>query len=276
MRTSIRTLAGISLATFAVVGLTTGASASADQQNNKRGIHQHETRQQAYERQLRAGQPTPVTPQEARTYDETKTFLAAARNNGESAKKINDLLTSGYWAGYPVSETVTKMAVTPSATSVTQTTTTTIVDSAYSKPAAPETRTAVIPAAASKTYCWNPGATYSLRAADGRRYAYFQESEHFCTRGSSIVSHDGSPTMHHKVYDWAGLLGWSWEGLDRSGSKGPEFYTYHKNKHGGLQTWRRGDFKYDPTHLDIGSLHRYPWIHIYGHGDGSDIVTWGR
>ncbi|BBC36373.1 hypothetical protein SGFS_076670 [Streptomyces graminofaciens] len=237
---------------MAVGASLTAAAAPADS----------ETPEQAYRRHLDAHEPTPLTREEAAQHKESSIFLAAAKNDQLSEHDTDELLSSGYWIGYPVGSTTEETTV--DAEAETMTTTTTVENFASAGPAKSTSTTTALAA----TGCKSRGTTYWLWAADKRKFAYFQVNERFCFNGKRVTSY-GTPNVNHKVYDWAAVLGWSWEGLDRSGSKGPEYYKWKGDSHGGLRTWRRGDFQYSQLHIDLGAIHRYPWIHIYERGDGT-------
>lgn len=250
-------------AVIAVAATTTMTAAAAPAD--------HKSSEQAYQQHLDNHEPIPLTRVEAGQHKESRTFLAAAKNNHLSKHDTDVLLSSGHWIAYPVKKTTQTTTYDP----VVGTKTTATETSSAAAPDKAKTSSTVTPfKARSGTKCHRIGKAYYLRAADDTTFAYFTMKQRFCYNGSKITSH-GEPTLDHKVYTWAQLLGWSWEGLDRSGSKGPSYYTWHKNSHGGLKTWRKGHFRYSQLHIDLGSMNWYPWIHIYAHANGGGFSRTG-
>jgi hypothetical protein len=136
------------------------------------------------------------------------------------------------------------------------------------------------PLAAAQKFCYSgngPTITVKAKNATGATLWYYQVGEKYCynktTKG--IYSYEREPYVNHKIYSWAQALGWSWEGQDLTGTKGPSRYKWGGNASGGLQTWRKGTFKYDPTHVEIGSFQKFPWVHLYEHGNGSYKYSYG-
>ncbi|MFJ7146711.1 hypothetical protein ACIQVT_00555 [Streptomyces sp. NPDC100445] len=222
---------------------------------------------ESYQELLDNHQPVPLSRAEAGQHEESKTFLAAANADHLSDHDTDALLSSGRWIVYPVS--VTAETVTQEPEAGTETTVTKVTSSV----AAEKTSTETVPLKA-RTQNGYLKQVYWLNGADGRHFAYFQMRENYSYNGKAVTAYE-QPIIDHKVYTWAEVLGWSFEGLDLSGSQGPFYYSWHGNAHGALQTWRKGNFKYDPTHLDIGSMHRYPWLHFYQHADGTEYETDG-
>ncbi|MFG3202142.1 hypothetical protein [Streptomyces sp. NPDC048192] len=222
---------------------------------------------QSYQERLDNGQPIPLNRAEAGQHEESKTFLAAADADHLSEHDTDALLSSGHWIAYPVG--ATQETVTQDPEAGTQTTVTKVTSSV----AAEKTSTETVPLAA-RTQSGYLSQAYYLKAADGRNFAYFTMRENFSYNGRAITAYS-QPVLNHKVYDWAAVLGWSFNGLDLSGSLGPSYYPWGGDGHGGLQTWRKADFKYDQLHIDIGSIHRYPWLHFYQHADGTEYSTTG-
>lgn len=130
-------------------------------------------------------------------------------------------------------------------------------------------------AAAAEVYCGAPSRTINMYNVVGAKIWWFKVGEHRCYNGSDVVSYDKEPDVDHKIYTWAQALGWTWEGIDISGTKEPSYYTLHGRKHGALQVWRKGQFKYAPIKINIGAQQKFPWIHLYIHGDCLTKASWG-
>ncbi|MGW0885340.1 hypothetical protein [Streptomyces sp. NPDC002671] len=262
MHARVRILVGATLATAAVAALSGNANATDAPTSQQLSM-------EAYESHLAAGEAAPVTPEEALTYSETKTFLAAAHRNNESDKDIDALLTSGTWVGYPVSETVEKPTDLTDAAIATDVSTVTTGG---------DTTGDVTPGVSNwtpPTFCSNLGRTVYMQNAFHKTLWYYQVKEHYCYEGGTITSYDKEPTINHKVYAWAEALGWEWTGADLSGTKGPSYYTWQGDSRGGLTAWRKGGFKYSPYKIPIGAMNRYPWVHLSGHADGTNANTAG-
>ncbi|MFE9500782.1 hypothetical protein [Streptomyces collinus] len=222
---------------------------------------------QSYQELLDNHQPIPLNREQAGQHEESKTFLAAADADHLSEHDTDVLLSSGHWIAYPVGATEVTVTQDP------ETRTETTVTKETSSVAPEKTSTETVPLAA-RTQSGYLKQTIWLKASDGTEFAYFQMREDYRYNGRAVTSYD-QPDINHKVYSWAELLGWSFEGLTLSGTRGPSYYSWHGDDHGGLQTWRRANFKYDQLHIDVGSVHRYPWLHFYQHADGTEYSTTG-
>ncbi|MFG2948830.1 hypothetical protein [Streptomyces adustus] len=238
----------------------------------------------AFQAHVAANEAAPVSVAEAASHTETKAFMAAAKSNGESTAHINSLLTSGKWVAYPVTLTFADtsdnadpekaheltaaqaLAAAPDADEA--------AEAAKEAPSdvAAETADAV---AASRVKCWTPSGTVTLKNAFGSKIWWYRVGEHNCYDWTNVVSYDREPNIDHKVYEWAQSMGWSWEGPDLTGTKGPSYYKFHGRSHGAVQVWRKGSFKYDPIGVFLGPKMRYPWLHLYIHDDGFMKYTYG-
>jgi hypothetical protein len=241
-------------------------------------------RKAAYEARLKANQAAPVTAEEARTYAETALFTARASHQGLSDGQINSLLTSGDWVGFPTETTIVRAGQDENPETVPEAA---AAEVAASAPDQAETDAAEIETpddgssgavTAQAAHCYGgngPTITVKAKNVTGSTLWYYQVGEQYCYNGRSVTSYDKQPYVNHKVYNWAQALGWSWEGQDLSGAKGPARYRWHGNSKGGLKTWRKGTMKYDPTHLEIGSFQKFPYVHLYEHADGSYKYSYG-
>ncbi|MGW3136680.1 hypothetical protein [Streptomyces sp. NPDC001139] len=237
----------------------------------------------AYEAHLAANEAAPVNLEEAAKYAETKKFVAAAEANGESTTTINSLLTSGTWVGYPVTTTVVESSGAADPGSGTELTP---EQAALKAPDAAEvsqanTETAddavdlVGVAASAQTWCTLDKITYSLKNGAGAKIWWYSVGERYCYNGYTITSRDPEPDIDHKIYQWAYALGWSWKGPDLTGSKGPAYYSWGGSSKGGLKTWRKGIFEYDPLGVGLSPIQRFPHVHLYEHRDGTYKWTSG-
>ncbi|MEE1761837.1 hypothetical protein [Streptomyces sp. SP18BB07] len=283
MRARTRALTGISLAAVLTASLTAG-TATADDPGEAARKAAEAARRAAYQASLDAGKATPVTAAEVAKFAETALFKARAAQLGLSQPKIDELLSSGEWVGVPLEttlvtagqdvdpETQPEQSETEAATQapaqneVTDAETVTPDDAvATNDDGSPEPL-------ASKVRCYTgngPTVTVKAKNVAGKVLWYYQVGERYCYNGKSITSRDSQPYVNHKIYTWAQVLGWSWEGQDLSGKKGPSYYKWRGNSKGGLKTWRKGEMKYSPVKVPIGGLQKFPWVHLYERADGS-------
>jgi hypothetical protein len=235
----------------------------------------------AYQAALAAHTPIPLA---SAVTTEAKTFQAAAQADNMSDSQMSSLLKSGDWVSYPVESVIVEggdaeggTELSASTASLSKPTWRDLVDSAL---ATPENEAEKEPLVAAQRYCYTgngPTITVKAKNVTGATLWYYQVGEKYCYNKSTkgIYSFDREPYVNHKIYNWAQALGWSWEGQDLTGTKGPSRYKWGGNASGGLQTWRKGTFKYDPTHVEIGSFQKFPWVHLYEHGDGSYKYSYG-
>ncbi|MER6461192.1 hypothetical protein ABT278_12040 [Streptomyces sp. NPDC001228] len=234
---------------------------------------------------LAAHNAAPVSLTDAPVWAETIKFMNAAKADGETEANIDALLTDGSWVVYPVDKSLVvvtsdsdaevdpetqpevsaadQAAAAPGAAEVTQAETVTPDDGSMDTP----------DPADGPTRCTSHNATIKMQNVSHNTLWYYTLAEHYCYRGGAITSYEAEPTVTHKVYGWAELLGWSWEGADLSGTKGPSRYSWHGSSHGGLKTWRRGQFKYSPYRIGH-TQQKFPQIHLYEHADGNYFYTW--
>ncbi|MEU1272598.1 hypothetical protein [Streptomyces sp. NPDC005799] len=263
--------------TVAISANITGTASATDVQQEIRHVHMQAL--------LSAHQAAPVSLTDAPAWGETIKFMNAAKANGETEANIDALLTNGSWVAYPVekslvvvtSDTDAKVdpetqpevsaadqaAAAPGAAEVMQAETVTPDDGSMNTP----------DTAGPPGQCTSHNATVKLQNVTHDTLWYYTVSEHYCYRGGAITSHEAEPTITHKVYDWAELLGWSWAGPDLTGTKGPSLYSWHGSSRGGLKTWRKGQFSYSPYHISV-TQHKYPQVHLYEHADGNYFYTW--
>ncbi|GAA2780541.1 hypothetical protein GCM10010441_01610 [Kitasatospora paracochleata] len=254
-----------------VTACLTGTANAADGDS---AISDAVAKRAVYEAHLANLEAAPVTAAEAAVYAETQTFKAAAEKNGETSDKISALLSSGDWVAYATETTTTmddpgKPVVTaPGALLPGETAGADAGDAADPSD----------PIVALTKWCYQgngPTVTVTAKNAAGAKLWYYQVGEQYCYNGRTVTNHDADPYVNHKVYTWAQALGWSWEGQDLTGKKGPSFYTWNNNAKGGLQTWRKGTMKYDPTHVEIGSFQKFPWVHLYERANGTYTYSGG-
>ncbi|MFF4689104.1 hypothetical protein [Streptomyces sp. NPDC001307] len=260
-----------------IVGATLATAAMATLSGNANAVDAatlQQQRREAFEHHLAAEELAPVTPDEAVTYSETKAFIAAAHDNNESDGAINSLLTSGKWVGYPVSVKVVDghddtadTAFTVPLTAVDDTKADAASDTSTADALAGDS-SAVSPNWTPPTICETPWRTEYMQNIYHANLWSFQLKQHFCYQNGNIVSFDNPPVVNHWVSTLGSAAGWDWKGLDSSGTAGPSRYSWGGKSHGGLKTWRKGSFRFDPI-LPIAAASRYPWVHIYAHGNGS-------
>ncbi|MDW8809787.1 hypothetical protein P1P68_34580 [Streptomyces scabiei] len=217
-------------------------------------------------------------------FAETARFKAAAASNGLSGAEADALLASGEWVGVSTETTLVTgeqnedpetlpalseaeaASQAPDRAEVIQAETVTPDDAAATNDdGSPD------PLAASvRCYTGNgPTVTVQAKNVAGKVLWYYQVGEKYCFNGRSITSRDPQPYVNHKIYAWAQVLGWSWEGQDLTGKKGPSYYRWRGNSKGGLKTWRKGEMKYSPIKVPIGGLQKFPWVHLYERANGT-------
>ncbi|MGW2706713.1 hypothetical protein [Streptomyces sp. NPDC001340] len=278
MHARVRVIVGATLATAAVAALSSNANA-ADAPTLQ------QQRLEAFEHHLAAEELAPVTPEEALAYSETKAFIAAARSNNASEGSINALLTSGKWVGYPISVKVVDghddtidasftSALTAAGDSNADAANDTPAGDAPADDAPSDDSSAVSPNWTPPTFCTTPWRTQYMQNIYHANLWSFQVKQHFCYQNGNIVSYDKPPVVNHSVSALGSTTGWDWKGLDSSGTAGPSRYKWGGKSHGGLKTWRRGSFRFDPL-VPVDAMSRYPWVHIYAHGNGSSDRSGG-
>lgn len=239
-----------------------------------------------YSELLASGDPIPL---DSASTPEAKKFESVAAGFGMSAAQRQQMLKSGSWVSYPVYVTVSDDdsvsaddddATSPisGARSVETLTphaggsfdTATGSDGTAAEDYAPDSGGYICTGANHPTY-----TVYALNVAKRKIYRYSLH-EGYCREAfqQTVHSFDSAPTVKHHVYRWAELAGWSWGGQDLSGSKGPEYYTVNGKSHGGVKTWREGQFNYSPVRVPVGQVQFFPWIHQYGRGNGTVKNTW--
>lgn len=270
-------LACAAVLTVAISATITSTASAAAWQQEIRHVHMQAT--------LKANQAAPVSLTDALVWDETIEFMNAAKADGETEADIDAQLQDGSWVAYPVEKSLVvvtsdtdaevdpetqpevsaadQAAAAPGAAEVMQAETVTPNDGSMNTP-----DTAGPPA-----QCTSHSATVKLKNVTRHTLWYYTLAEHYCYRGGAITSYEAEPTVTHKVYDWAEALGWSWEGADLTGSKGPSLYSWGGSSHGGLKTWRRGHFDFSPYHIGR-TQQKFPQIHLYEHADGKYTYTW--
>jgi hypothetical protein len=192
------------------------------------------------------------------------------------------MLTEGTWVGYPVA-TIHTQADDPDADGSAVAASASVSPQVAADDDGAYSGTAIFDStyyAASSIWCYNgngPTITVYAKNVVGKKIWSYSVGEAYCWNKSTktITGYDNSPYVNHKIPSWAQALGWSWAGQDLSGAKGPEYYTWGSKTHGGLRTWRKGEFKYSPIKLPIGSVSVFPYVHLYEHGDGSFTYSYG-
>lgn len=240
----------------------------------------------AYSELLSSGAPIPLA---SASTPEAQKFEDVATSFGMSDADQQQMLESGSWTSYPVYAAVSvddgvsdddDDATSPIANTQTEVTLTPQVsgsyDSASANSGAPVTDSSPDSGGYICTHGDNP--TYTIYAFNVARRKIYRYSLHegFCREGfqQTIHSFDSAPTVRHHVYGWASVAGWSWGGQDLSGTRGPEYYTTLGKSHGGVRTWREGQFNYSPIRVPVGQVQYFPWIHQYGRGNGTVANSW--
>lgn len=240
----------------------------------------------AYSELLSSGAPIPLA---SASTPEAQKFEDVATGFGMSDADQQQMLESGSWTSYPVYAAISvddgvsdddDDATSPIANIQSVVTLTPQAsgsfDSAEANSGAPVTDASPDGSGYICTHGDNP--TYTIYGWNVARRKIYRYSLHegFCREGfqQTIHSFDSAPTVHHHVYTWAAVAGWSWGGQDLSGSKGPEYYTTLGKSHGGVRTWREGQFNYSPVRVPVGQVQYFPWIHQYGRGNGTVKDTW--
>lgn len=235
---------------------------------------------------LASGDPIPL---DSASTPEAKKFDSVAAGFGMSAADRQQMLESGSWVSYPVYATVSvddgvsdddddaTSAISGVQSVVTMTPqvsgsfdTASSSDGTAVEDAAPDGSGYICTGASKPTY-----TVYAMNVAKRKIYRYSLH-EGYCREAFQqiVTSFDSAPTVRHHVYKWAAVAGWSWGGQDLSGSKGPEYYKTLGKSHGGVKTWREGQFNYSPVRVPIGQVQYFPWIHQYGRGNGTVKDTW--
>jgi hypothetical protein len=238
----------------------------------------------AYSELLSSGAPIPLA---SASTPEAQKFEDVATSFGMSDADQQQMLASGSWTSYPVYAAVSVNdgvsdddddATSPIANTQSVVTLTPQASGSYdsANSGAPVTDSSPDSGGYICTHGDNP--TYTIYAFNVARRKIYRYSLHegFCREGfqQTIHSFDSAPTIHHHVYGWAAPAGWSWGGQDLSGSKGPEYYTTLGKSHGGVRTWREGQFNYSPIRVPVGQVQYFPWIHQYGRGNGTVANSW--
>lgn len=278
-----RALTGMSVAAVLSACLTTG-TASADDPGEAARKAAEAARRAAYQASLNAGKATPVTVAEVAKFAETARFKVKAARQGLSESKIDELLASGEWVGVPLEttlvmagqdrdpETEPEQSETEAAAQAPTQNEVTDAETVTPDAAAATNDDGTPEPMASKVRCYTgngPTVTVKAKNVAGKVLWYYQVGEQYCFNAKSITSRDSQPYVNHKIYSWAQVLGWSWEGQDLTGKKGPSYYKWRGNSKGGLKTWRKGEMKYSPIKVPIGGIQKFPWVHLYERADGS-------
>ena len=253
------------------------------------------------------GTPTPEPLASAST-TYSQQFVAAAQADGVSSANITQMLNSGDWVYYPTSTSTSSTSAqsvptstpepgdgvtsgpAPDPTSPTDPQPGTLATS--SKYCAPNVNgpqlvsgansastTAGILICPTGTVAKSTPCAYDVyqvwkKNVFGNIEYKFTLGEHYCYDPSRkvVTSYDGTPYIDHWIASWASIAGFSWVGLDSTGTYGPQYYTYYGVSHGGVKTWRKGEIKYCPVHTPF-CVQFFPWIHMYQHGDGTIYVS---
>lgn len=102
----------------------------------------------------------------------------------------------------------------------------------------------------------------------GWRIWYFKNTVHWCWNGSRVISID-PPSTQVKIYGWASLDGWEYNGIQDSAQ-----YDYYHDKWV-YSTYRQGKFSFCPPRIFCVST-KYPWMYQYTYADGgSESGGWG-
>lgn len=97
---------------------------------------------------------------------------------------------------------------------------------------------------------------------------YFKNTVHWCWNGSRVLAID-PPHTQVKIYSWASLDGWEYNGIQDSA----QFDYYHDKWV--YSTYRQGKFSFCPPRIFCVST-KYPWMYQYTYGSGgTGIGGWG-
>lgn len=237
-----------------------------------------------YSSLLASGDPIPL---DSASTPEAEKFEAVATSFGMSAEDQQQMLESGSWVNYPVYVSVSNDdsvsdddddATSPIAGTQSVVTLTPHATGAFDTASSSDSAGDATPDGSGYICTRGSNPTYTIYASNVAKRKIYRYSLHegYCREGfqQTVHSFDSAPTVNHHVYTWAAVAGWSWGGQDLSGSKGPEYYTVNGKSHGGVRTWREGQFNYSPIRVPVGQVQYFPWIHQYGKGNGSVSDTW--
>lgn len=110
-------------------------------------------------------------------------------------------------------------------------------------------------------YCGEYAVEIYAKNAVGWRIWYFKNTVHWCWNGSRVIAID-RPHTQVKIYGWAALDGWEYNGIQDSAQ-----YDYYHDKWV-YSTYRQGKFSFCPPRIFCVST-KYPWMYQYTYGSGS-------